>query len=126
MATTLTDTAFSIGDALLQNKTVKKGVETTLKGAVGIGAIGVGTALETVGTGTVIASAGSAITGAGCAATQALMTGAATVLPATLGTAVSGAIATTATTVFAVASSPVVLGGAAVAGILYGINKLVE
>ena len=116
----------SIGDALLQNKKIKKGVETTISGTAGLGAIGIGTALETVGAGTVIGTAGSAITGAGCAATQALMTGAATVLPGAAGTAVSGVIGTAATAVFTVASSPVVLGGLALVGITYGICKLFE
>ncbi len=124
MGYTTGEALVTIGDALLQNKKVKKGVETTICGTAGLGAIGIGTALETVGAGTVIGTAGSAITGAGCAATQALMTGAAAVLPGAAGAAVSGALGTTATVVFTVASNPVVLGGFALAGITYGICKL--
>lgn len=126
MGYTPQEAALTIGDALLQNKKIKKGVETTLTGTAGLGAIGIGTAMETVGAGTIIGTAGSAITGAGCAATQALMTGAATVLPGNAGTAVSGAIGTAATAIFTAASSPLVLGGLAFAGIAYGLHKIFE
>lgn len=54
------------------------------------------------------------------------MTGAATVLPGTAGTAVSGAIGTAATAIFTAASSPLVLGGLAFAGIAYGLHKIFE
>lgn len=126
MGYTYGDVVVTIGENLLKNKEVQKGVKTTLKGAGGLAAIGVGTALETVGTGTVIGTVGSALTGAGCAATQALMTGVATVIPGVAGTAVSGAIGTAATAVFTAASSPLILGGLAVAGVTYGLYKLLE
>lgn len=58
MGYTPQEAALTIGDALLQNKKIKKGVETTLTGTAGLGAIGIGTAMETVGAGTIIGTAG--------------------------------------------------------------------
>lgn len=123
MGYTYADVAVTIGENILKDENVQKGVKTTLKG---LGAIGAGTVLETVGAGTAIGATGSALTGAGCIATQAVMTGASTVLPGALGTAVSGVIGGAATGIFLVASSPITLGGIAVAGITYGICKLFE
>lgn len=120
------DALVSIGECVIQNKQVQKGIKTTLKGTAGLGAIGVGTALETVGAGTVAGTFGYAITGAGCAATQALMTGAATVLPGAVGTAVSGAIGSAATAIFTVASCPAVLGGVAILGAISLIGALLD
>lgn len=126
MAYTMLDVVEAVGENLLKNEGIQKGIKTTLKGTAGLGAIGVGTALETVGAGTIVGTAGSAITGAGCVATQALMTGATAVLPTTIGTAVSGALGTAAMTVAAVASSPLFLGGVIAGGTIYGVRKFVK
>ncbi len=120
------DVVIAIGENLLRNKNVQKGIDTTLKGTAGLGAIGVGTALETIGGGTALGAVGSTITGMGCAATQTLITGATTVLPGAIGTAVAGTIGSAATAVFTIASSPIVLGGAAVAGTIYAAKKFVD
>lgn len=121
MGYTYADVAVTIGENILKDEKVQKGVKTTLKG---LGAIGAGTVLETVGAGTAIGATGSALTYTGCIATQAVMTGVSTALPRVLGTAASGAIGSAATGIFLVASSPIALGGIAVAGITYGICKL--
>lgn len=123
MGYTYADVAVTIGENILKNENVQKGVKTTLKG---LGAIGAGTVLETVGAGTAIGATGSALTYTGCVATKAVMTGVSTALPGALGATASGAIGSAATGIFLVASNPVVLGGLAVAGITYGICKLFE
>lgn len=126
MSSGLQDAVMTIGEEILKNEQVQKGVQTTMKGVAGLGAIGAGTVLETVGAGTMVGSAGYALTGIGCGATQALITGATAVLPEAMGATVAGALGSAATGVFAVASSPVFLGGAVVAGASYGAYKFVK